>query len=365
MGTPPIDLSKFRKQLNKSNRAISEGFHDPSTWLNTGCYALNYLISDSFTGGIPLEGKMTMFAGDSGSGKSYICSGNLVKEAQSRGVFPVLFDSENALDESWLKALGVDTSPSAIMRIKVSLIDDLAETLADFIAMYKVQNDGIPYEERGKVLLIIDSLGQLITGNNERQFSEGDQKGDMGIKAKQLTNTIKVLTAKIGSEPIGVVVTNHVYDSQDQYKPDTIPGGKNLVFSSSIIVQMNKLLLKEDEHGNALTGGEVAGIRSSVTVQKSRYAKPFSKLKINIPYDKGIDPYSGLFELFEGKGVLVKEGNRYVYTSPVTGEILKDFRKKYKANGWLDIIMEEWSAIETQRAEGVDETGVDTPDEDY
>ena len=364
MGVPPIDLTKYRKQLAKSNRAISEGFHDPKTWLNTGCYALNYLVSDDFFKGIPLEGKFTMFAGDSGSGKSYICSANLVREAQANNVFPVIFDTENAMDESWLMALGVNTDPSALLSIKVTRIDDLAKTFNDFIDMYKAENGHLPYEQRGKVLFVIDSLGQLITENNEKQFDAGDQKGDMGLKAKQLTNTIKVLMAKIGSEPIGLVATNHVYDSQDKYTPDTIPGGKNLVFSSSIIIQMNKLLLKQNEFGDDLKGGEVAGIRSSTTVMKSRYAKPFEKLKINIPYDRGMDAYSGLFELFEKKGIFEKEGNSYVYTSPVTGQTFKAFRKKYKPNGWLDMIMSEWSAIEAKKAEGFDLTGVDAPEDD-
>jgi hypothetical protein len=40
-----------------------------------------------------------VFAGDSGAGKSYICSGNIVKHAQEQGIFVVLIDSENALDE--------------------------------------------------------------------------------------------------------------------------------------------------------------------------------------------------------------------------------------------------------------------------
>ena len=343
MGIAPIDMSKFRKSVDKSMN-ISHGFNDPRTWLNTGCFALNYLISDDFYGGIPLEGKFTMFAGDSGSGKSYICSGNLLKDAQAKNVFPVVIDTENALDESWMKALGVDTSDDMMLKLMGVTVDDVSATIGSFISQYRAENDKYAYADRPKVLFIIDSVGQMITPNNERQFMEGDQKGDMGIKAKQITNMIKVIMAKIGSQPIGLLATNHVYDSQDQYKPDTIPGGKALEFSSSVIVQMNKLLLKEDEFGTKLTDGEVAGIKSSTVVRKSRYAKPFEKLKINIPYDTGMDPYSGLFDLFDKKGLVVKDGQRWVYTSLVTGEVLKDYKKSYKKNGWLDQIMTERDA---------------------
>ena len=93
----------------KKNTGVSVGFHDPDTWVSTGNYALNYRISGYFDRGIPL-GKVTTFAGESGSGKSFIVSGNIAREAQKQGIFVVMIDSENALDSDWLQALGVDTS---------------------------------------------------------------------------------------------------------------------------------------------------------------------------------------------------------------------------------------------------------------
>lgn len=338
----PIDLSKFRKHVAKSIQGVSLGFNDPKTWLSTGCYALNYLICGDFKGGIPLEGKFTMFAGDSGSGKSYISSGNIVKYCQQQGVFPVIIDTENALDEQWLINLGVDVADDKIMKVSGATIDDISAMMGALIEQYKAEHGAKPYEERPRLLLIIDSLGMLITPNQERQFMEGDQKGDMGIKAKQITAMMRVVMAKIASEPIGLVATNHVMDSQDQYQPDKIPGGKMLEFASSVIVQMNKYLLKEDEDGNKLTGGAVAGIRTTAVVRKSRYAKPFERIKLEIPYDTGMNPYSGMFDLLLAKGVLIKEGVRYSYTSPVTGEIILDYRKNYRKNGYYDTIIEEW-----------------------
>ena len=91
-----FDVSKFRKDLTKSISGMSSGFNDPTDWISTGSYALNYLISGDFHKGVPL-GKVTVFAGESGAGKSYICAGNIVKAAQDQGIFVVLIDSENAL----------------------------------------------------------------------------------------------------------------------------------------------------------------------------------------------------------------------------------------------------------------------------
>ena len=110
----PYDFSKFRKDITKSIEGMSIGYNDPTDWISTGNFALNYLISGDFNKGIPL-GKVTVFAGESGAGKSYICSGNIVKNAQEKGIFVVLIDSENALDESWLQALGVDTDESKFL----------------------------------------------------------------------------------------------------------------------------------------------------------------------------------------------------------------------------------------------------------
>lgn len=359
----PFDMSKLVKKIDKSIPGISIGFNDPTTWLDTGCFALNYLCSGRFDGGIPLEGKFTMLAGDSGSGKSYIATANLILDCQKKDVWPVVIDTENGLDEMWLKKFGVDTSEDAMTKYSAATVDDTARLIGEFIELYKEANSSVPYAERPRVLFIIDSIGMLITPNQEKQFMEGDQKGDMGLKAKQITNMLRVALAKIASERIGLVGTNHVYDSQDQYQPDKISGGKMLEFASSIIIQMNKLLLKEDEDGNKLADGAVAGIRSSVVVRKSRYSKPFEKLKINIPYDTGMDPYSGLFELFEKKGAIVKDGARYTYTSPVTGEVLKDWRKNFKKNGWLNQIIDEWSHWEDAAPGGFDHTGAED-DED-
>ena len=104
----PFDVSKFRKDLTKSITGLGVGFNDPTDWVSTGNYALNYLISGDFHKGVPL-GKVTVFAGESGAGKSYFASGNIVRHAQQQGIFVVLIDTENALDEKWLQALGVDT----------------------------------------------------------------------------------------------------------------------------------------------------------------------------------------------------------------------------------------------------------------
>jgi RecA/RadA recombinase len=216
-----FDISKFRKSITKSIDGLGIGFNDPTDWISTGNYALNYLISGSFYKGIPL-GKVTVFAGDAGAGKSYICSGNIIKHAQEQGIYVVLIDSENALDEAWLQALGVDTSEDKLLKLNMAMIDDVAKTISEFMKEYKT----IQPEDRAKVLFVVDSLGMLLTPTDVNQFEAGDLKGDMGRKPRALTALVRNCVNMFGSYNVGLVATNHTYASQDMFDPDDkISGG--------------------------------------------------------------------------------------------------------------------------------------------
>ena len=466
----PFDVSKFRKTITKSIDGISVGFHDPKTWISTGSYALNYVISGDFNRGIPL-GKVSILAGESGclpstakvaikydnhqqettvgelkslynsglyeiqvdtpdgyqpivnwfdkgvlemrriktsnhqtdcafnhllqtssfdwvlakdvrvgdllitdlgteevievysidseecydfevghenhrywgdgfsshnSGKSLI-SANVIRNAQQQGIYVILVDSENALDEDWLKAFDVDTSDKALLKFNMAMVDDVAKMISEFVKEYRT----IPESERPEILFVIDSLGMLMVPAQQEQFSSGTLKGDMGIKPKALKALITNCVNMFGNLGIGLLATNHTYSSQSQYQPDDIiSGGSGPIFAASIVVSIKKGKLKEDEDGNKMK--DVSGIRSMCQIAKTRYSKPFEKIELRIPYSGGLEKYSGLLDLFDGAGLLVKEGNSLVYTRS-NGERLKYFRKAWNrnTNGCLDIVMED------------------------
>ena len=337
-----FDVSKFRKSITKSVKGISVGFRDPDTWISTGNYTLNKLISGDFERGVPL-GKVTMFAGESGAGKSFLAAGNIIKNAQDKDIFVVLIDSENALDETWLKALNVDTDESKLLKLNMAMIDDVAKVISEFVIDYRDTYSDLEHDERPKVLFVIDSLGMLMSPTELNQFNAGDLKGDMGRKAKQLKALITNCVNMFGDLNIGLVATNHTYQSQDMFDPDDkISGGSGMIFASSIVVAIKKLKLKEDDQGNKIS--QVKGIRAACKVVKTRYAKPFESVQIKIPYDRGMDPYSGLTDYFESVGVIKKTGNKLEYISKETGEVFKLFRKQWDKNtdGCLDIVMDEF-----------------------
>jgi len=261
-----------------------------------------------------------------------------------------LIDSENALDEDWLKALGVDTSESKLLKLSMAMIDDVAKTISTFMSDYKALAEG----ERPKVMFVIDSLGMLLTPTDVNQFDAGEMKGDLGRKPKALTALVRNCVNMFGSYNVGLVCTNHTYASQDMFDPDDkISGGQGFIYASSIVVAMKKMKLKEDEDGNKVT--EVNGIRAGCKVMKTRYAKPFEGVQVKIPYTTGMSPYSGLVDLIEKKEMLKREGNSLVFTTS-DGEIIKKFRKAWEKNddGCLDKVMVDFG---NQKAE------VSTPEE--
>ena len=355
----PFDVTKFRKSITKSIDGLGIGFNDPTDWISTGNYALNYLISGDFYKGIPL-GKVTVFAGESGSGKSYFCSGNIIREAQKQGIFVILVDSENALDEKWLTALGVDTAEDKLMRLGMSMIDDVAKTVSNFMKEYKTDYGDKDPTDRPKVLFVIDSLGMLLTPTDVDQFDKGDLKGDMGRKPKALTALVRNCVNMFGSYNVGLVATNHTYASQDMFDPDDkISGGQGFIYASSIVVAMKKLKLKEDEAGNKVT--DVRGIRAGCKVMKTRYSKPFEAVQVKIPYETGMDPYSGLLDLFEKKNLITQSGNRLKYIT-AEGKELLDYRKNWGKDN-LEIVMSEVSNLTNKETEA-EEPAVEDDDGD-
>jgi recombination protein RecA len=198
----------------------------------------------------------------------------------------------------------------------------------------------MPAEERPKILFVIDSLGMLLTPTDVNQFEAGEMKGDMGRKPKALTALVRNCVNMFGSYNVGMVCTNHTYASQDMFDPDDkISGGQGFVYASSIVVAMKKLKLKEDEDGNKVS--DVLGIRSACKIMKTRYAKPFETVQVKIPYDTGMNPTSGLVDLFEKEGVLYKVGNKLAYTDKETGEVVSEYRKNWTEDR-LKLIMQQW-----------------------
>ena len=127
----PFDISKFRKELTKSIDGLSIGFNDPTDWISTGNYALNYLISGDFFKGVPL-GKVTVFAGESGAGKSFLAY-SCARHAQKSGYSIIYIDTEQAIDLEDLPKFGIDNSLEKFRLITSNKVEDVNILLTQLI----------------------------------------------------------------------------------------------------------------------------------------------------------------------------------------------------------------------------------------
>ncbi len=307
-------LSKFKKNLAKID-SVNVGIMMPDEWLSTGNYALNYGLSGDFNKGIPLS-RLSLFAGPPGAGKSFIVS-NIMRQAQKQDYHILAIDTENALDKDYLEKIGVDTSEAALTYIQVSTIEDVNRVCSDFFSGY-IKDYGKDNKTAPHTLLVIDSLAMLSsTTEMENYDRDGTIKADQGILAKRRKSMLRMMVQHTARLPIASVLTDHVYPQDIMLGDGPWAITNSTKFSSSIIGIVTKLKLK-DESG-------VIGVRMRFETYKSRFAKLGTKVELEIPYNAGMSPFSGLVELLEALGVIGKgtqPGEKQKYVSDVDGEHL-------------------------------------------
>lgn len=305
-------LDKFKKDIAKLD-SVGVGIKTTEEWLSTGNYALNRALSGDFEKGIPL-GKITLFAGPSGSGKSFIAS-NLALQAQLAGYHVLYLDSEHAIDVDYLSKIGVNVTEDALTYVSVATIEDVNRVLSEFFSSY-MKAYGKDNLAAPKTIIVLDSLAMLSsTTEMENYDRDGTIKADQGILAKRRKAMLRLATGHLGRLPITMLVTDHVYPQDIMLGDGAWAITNSTKFSSSIIGIVTKLKLKED--------GEVTGVRMRFETYKSRFAKLGTKVELEVPYNRGMSSVSGLKELLEENGVIAKgtqPGEKLAYVAEVNGE---------------------------------------------
>lgn len=296
-------LADFDKDVAKIEGVTGKSI-PPKNWYSFGNYVLNRVMSGSFRRGTP-QGRITCVAGPSGSGKSFVV-GNLVKNAQDAGALCVVIDSENALDNDYMEAVGVDVEDN-YKYYDVSTINHVVNIVSKFLKGYqKTYGTIMENPDQPPVLIAIDSLDMLSTDTEQDHFAKGDAKGDQGQRAKQLKAMLRNFVTAIKHLNIQMVVTHQVYRcTQDQI----LAGeglwkvGDAIRYACSQILLVTKLKLKDDSG--------ISGIRMKCEGFKTRFALPFQTVTIEVPYTSGMDPNSGVIEAFESAGILKRGGSWY------------------------------------------------------
>jgi RecA/RadA recombinase len=317
---PGFDFSKISsliESISKKDIISIEDFEKEKTFISTGIHVVDALLSKSILkGGIP-NNKITIIAGPKQTGKSFI-SLNIARNAQKMGYNIVWIDTEYSIEKSDFDMYGIDTSnPDNFMLIRTNIVEKIKMFMMSFLdALQKLKDTGV---DVSKTIFFLDSIGMLSSEKEKEDTLKLNVKQDM-TRAKQIKSLVRLITNDLGYLNIPLVATNHVYLTQDMFPQTIMSGGEGLYYAASVILFLSDAKLKTGEEDEMDLGrsGSVITAKSA----KNRLAKP-KKVKFEIDYSKGINPYKGLdlfctFENFDKIGIAQVKKNVDKDTGEVT-----------------------------------------------
>ncbi len=291
------NLIKELKDEDTTLAVDGSGSAEFGGFIDTGSFILNAVLSGSLYGGVP-DNKVTAFAGESATGKTYFVLGvvrSFLEKNPTGGV--VYYDTEAAVTKQMMEERGIDTArviiaePDTIQKFKTHALK--------LLDAYELKKP----EDRPPMMFVLDSLGMLSTSKEMEDSLEGKDTRDM-TKAQIIKAAFRVLTLKLARVKIPLLVTNHVYELVGSYIPTKeLGGGTGLKYAASTIAMLSKRKEKD--------GGDVVGNIVKIKMYKSRLSKENSQAEVLLTYEKGLDRYYGLLELAEKHGIIKKSSTRY------------------------------------------------------
>ena len=296
-------MADFLKQIiketgNEYASVVSEGVEagDVDSFIDTGSYMFNALLSGSVNGGLP-SNKITAIAGESATGKTFFVLGmvkNFLDNNKDAGV--IYFESESALTKKLIEDRGIDSERMVIM--PVTTVQEFRHQALTILDKYNEQDEA----DRKPLLLVLDSLGMLSTTKEVEDTAEGKETRDM-TRAQILKAAFRVLTLKLGRTKVPMIITNHTYDVVGAYMPmKEMGGGSGLKYAASTIVYLSEKKEKE--------GTDVVGNIIHCKTQKSRLSKENMMVDVRLRYDTGLDKHYGLVDLAVKHGIFKQVSTR-------------------------------------------------------
>ena len=299
-------LKQIVKDVNNDYASLaSDGVAggDVTSFIDTGSYSFNALLSGSIYGGLPAN-RITAIAGEAATGKTFFALGickNFLDTSPNAGI--IYFESENAISKSLIESRGVDSK--RVVVYPVATVQEFRTQAIQIIDKYLAQ----PEDVRQPIMFVLDSLGMLSTTKEMEDTAAGKETRDM-TRSQIVKSAFRVLTLKLGKANIPMIMTNHTYDVIGSMFPQKeMGGGSGLKYAASSIVYLGKRKEKE--------GSEVIGNIIHCKNYKSRITKENAMIDVKLTYTKGLDKYYGLLELAEEAGIFKKVSTRYELPSGV------------------------------------------------
>ena len=283
-----LDKLKKNSTLKHTDVMSSSKFFNDKDPVQTKLPILNLALSGSLKGG--LTSGLTTIAAPSAHFKSllalFMISAYMDKHKDAICLF---YDSEFGSPPEYLGNFGIDTS-----RVFHSPVTTLEDMRTDMVNQFKEINRG------DKVIIYIDSLGNLASAKETKDAEDGNDKADF-TRAKVIRSTFRIITPQLLLKDIPCVCVNQVYDSMDKYNPHTMGGGNGIRYSSNTVFFISKSQEKD--------GTELAGYKFTIIANKSRFVKEKSKFPLTVLFDEGINNYSGMLDLALEIGFVEKPSN--------------------------------------------------------
>ena len=311
-----MDLKQFIKESgNEYATIVEEGLAagDVNSYIDTGSYLFNGLLSGSLSGGLP-SNKITALAGESATGKTYFALGMVKQFLDTDPEAGVLyFESESAIPKELIESRGIDSKRMVILPVV---------TIQEFRTQSIKILDAYLETEQKPMMIVLDSLGNLSTTKELEDTAAGSETRDM-TRAQIIKAAFRVLTLKLGRANVPLIVTNHTYDVIGAYMPTKeMGGGSGLKYAASSIIYLSK---KKDKEGT-----EVVGNIIHCKTQKSRLTVENKMVDVRLGYHSGIDRFYGLLEFGEKHGIFKRNGNRYeIKGKMLYGKTIYDEPEKY------------------------------------
>lgn len=207
-----MKVSTLASTMDKNEMSVIDEYID------SGNYHLNAALTGSLFKGYPAN-RTVALAGVSGSGKTYLAL-NAVRQAIAQGYFIYYYDSENAIDKQLLTKFDID--PTKMFYIPCNTVQEFRTSVSNLTkTLIANKRKGI---EIPKIMIVLDSAGNLATQKEIDDAASGSEKTDM-TRAKILKSIFRIIMTPLAECKIPMILTNHIYMTQDLFSQSVAGGG--------------------------------------------------------------------------------------------------------------------------------------------
>lgn len=276
-------------------------FFDGKDVVRTSVPAMNIALSGSVAGGF--KGGVGLIAGPSRHFKSSIM---LILAAAFQKQNPdgiiLFYDSEFGSPPEYFKSFDIDIS--RVIHTPITSIEDLKSD---------VMNQVLALDAKDKVMIIVDSLGNLASIKEIDDSLEGKNVADF-TRSKQAKSLFRLITPNLSIKDIPFVAIAHTYDTMEMHSKRVVSGGTGLMYAADWVIIVGKQQEKE--------GTDLVGYNFILNIEKSRLVREKSKIPLEVKFDGGISKWSGLLDMAQESGHVIKPSvGWYSRVDKETGEV--------------------------------------------